>query len=67
MNAHVLTLTEVAAFLKVPKSTVYKLAQQGQVPAFKVGKHWRFLGSDMETWLKNHGGANSSVGCEDQD
>jgi excisionase family DNA binding protein len=50
-------LTEVAALLRVPKSTVYKLAQHHRVPAFKVGKHWRFLQSDIEGWLgaDNHG------------
>ena len=37
-DTQVLTLMEVAALLRVPKSTVYKLAQNGTVPAFKVGK-----------------------------
>ena len=57
METHILTLTEVATLLRVPKSTVYKLAQHGRVPAFKVGKHWRFLQSDIEGWLGagNHG------------
>jgi excisionase family DNA binding protein len=52
----VLTLTEVAALLRVPKSTVYKLAQHGRVPAFKVGKHWRFLQRDIEGWLVGNSG-----------
>jgi excisionase family DNA binding protein len=54
-DPQVLTLTEVAALLRVPKSTVYKLAQNGKLPGFKVGKHWRFLLRDIEGWLKNHG------------
>ena len=54
-DTQVLTLMEVAALLRVPKSTVYKLAQNGTVPAFKVGKHWRFLLRDIEVWLRSHG------------
>jgi excisionase family DNA binding protein len=54
-DTQVLTLMEVAALLRVPKSTVYKLAQNGKVPAFKVGKHWRFLLRDIEVWLRSHG------------
>ena len=54
-DAHVLTLSEVASLLRVPKSTVYKLAQNAKLPGFKVGKHWRFLLSDIEGWLKNRG------------
>jgi excisionase family DNA binding protein len=54
-DTQVLTLMEVAALLRVPKSTVYKLAQNGTVPAFKVGKHWRFLLRDIEVWLRSQG------------
>lgn len=54
MDNQILTLGEVAALLRVPKSTVYKLAQHGRVPAFKVGKHWRFLLRDIEEWLSSH-------------
>ena len=56
-DTQVLTLVEVAALLRVPKSTVYKLAQNGTVPSFKVGKHWRFLLRDIEGWLRSHGNA----------
>jgi len=59
-ETHVLTLAEVAALLRVPRSTVYKLAQNGTVPAFKVGKHWRFLLSDIEGWLRSHGGVSKT-------
>lgn len=52
-ETQVLTLAEVAALLRVPKSTVYKLAQNHTVPGFKVGKHWRFLVRDVEEWLRN--------------
>lgn len=48
----ILTVDELASYLKVPKSTVYKLAQEGRVPAQKVGKHWRFSKEAIDGWLK---------------
>ncbi len=44
----ILNIKEVSNYLKVPVSTIYKLAQDGKVPAIKVGKHWRFLKKDLE-------------------
>lgn len=44
----ILNIKEVSDYLKIPVSTVYKLAQDGKVPAVKVGKHWRFLKKDLE-------------------
>ena len=47
----ILTVMDVAHFLRVPKSTVYKLARVGELPATKIGKHWRFLRHDIHEWL----------------
>ena len=47
----ILTVMDVARFLRVPKSTVYKLARVGQLPASKIGKHWRFLRRDIHEWM----------------
>jgi excisionase family DNA binding protein len=47
----VLTVFEVARFLRVPKSTVYKMARMGELPASKIGKHWRFLRRDLHDWM----------------
>jgi excisionase family DNA binding protein len=44
----ILNIKEVADFLRIPVSTIYKLAQDGKVPAVKVGKHWRFMKKDLE-------------------
>jgi excisionase family DNA binding protein len=48
LDGHILTVAEVALFLRVPKSTGYKLASLGQIPARRIGKHWRFLGKDLQ-------------------
>lgn len=47
----VLTIDELAAYLKVAKSTLYKLAQEGKVPGQKVGRHWRFHRETVDLWL----------------
>ena len=50
-DGEILTVMEVARFLRVPKSTVYKLARGGELPASKIGKHWRFLRRDIHEWM----------------
>ena len=47
----VLTLNEVAEYLRIPRSTAYKLAQEGKIPGQKVGRHWRFHRAVVEDWL----------------
>ena len=48
----VLTVADVAVYLRIPKATVYKLVRQEKIPAHKVGKHWRFIRDELEGWLK---------------
>lgn len=48
---NVLTIEELAAYLKISKSTLYKLAQKGEIPGQKVGKHWRFRRDIIDQWL----------------
>ena len=47
----VMTLNEVAEYLRIPRSTTYKLAQEGKIPGQKVGRHWRFHKAAIENWL----------------
>ena len=41
-SSQIMTVEEVAAFLKLSKITVYKLVKKGQIPGFRVGNSWRF-------------------------
>ena len=50
---NLLTLPEVAELLSVAERTVYLWAQQGRIPAFKLGSSWRFNKSDIEYWLES--------------
>lgn len=46
-----LTIDEVAQYLKVSKETIYKLVQQSQIPASKLGNQWRFYRETVDAWL----------------
>ena len=51
MPENYLTLKDVAELLKLSEKTIYRLAQQGEIPAFKVGGSWRFRASDIQQWV----------------
>lgn len=57
-TAEVLTIEELAEYLKLSKSTIYKLVGEGKIPGQKVGRHWRFSKEGIDNWLKasNKGG-----------
>jgi excisionase family DNA binding protein len=42
---------EVAELLKPRHSTVLDLSRRGVLPAFKIGKHWRYRRADLEEWM----------------
>lgn len=46
-----LTLEEVADYLRLSKDTVYRLANTGKLPASKVGNQWRFRKLDVDQWI----------------
>jgi excisionase family DNA binding protein len=50
-DGDILTLDEVAAYLKAGKRTVYLLAASGGIPAFKLGGTWRFKRSELDRWI----------------
>ena len=51
-ETEILTINEVASYLKVAERTVYRLAAAKKIPAFKVGGPWRFSLSDIDRWIK---------------
>jgi excisionase family DNA binding protein len=52
MTEQILTLKEVAAYLKLTEKTAYRLAAEKKLPGFKVGGSWRFKSSDLEAWIE---------------
>lgn len=63
MPEEILTIKEVADYLKVTERTLYRLAQEGKIPAFKVGGSWRFRREDLERWIQNQ--INTAEGPSD--
>ena len=53
MDSEFLTAEEVAEYLRLPLSTVYKFVQDKRLPGFKVGKHWRFRKETIIQWTKD--------------
>jgi excisionase family DNA binding protein len=52
MNEQIMTLKEVAEYLKLTEKTAYRLAGDNQLPGFKVGGSWRFKKIDLEDWIE---------------
>ncbi|MCK4852444.1 MAG: helix-turn-helix domain-containing protein [Candidatus Omnitrophica bacterium] len=52
MASQMMTVEEVARYLKMKTGTIYKHAQQGKVPAFKVGSSWRFKKATIDKWIE---------------
>ena len=55
MNEEIMTIEECAKYLKTSVSTIYRLAQQGKIPATKVGNQWRFQKKKIDEWLEKGG------------
>ena len=51
MTDDILTIEEVAKYLRVSDRTVYDWAQKGEIPAGKIGTVWRFKKSEVENWV----------------
>lgn len=51
-DLEVLTLPEVAVYLKVTERTIYRLAGSKRIPAFKVGGVWRFSRTEIDNWIR---------------
>lgn len=51
MEDDILTIEEVAKYLRVSDRTVYDWAQKGEIPAGKIGTVWRFKKSELERWV----------------
>ena len=53
LSADIMTISDLAEYLKISKSTLYKLAQAGRLPGKKVGRHWRFHKNTIDQWIQS--------------
>jgi excisionase family DNA binding protein len=56
-GAKVLTVNELSEYLRVHRSTIYRLLKKGQLPGFKIGSDWRFNVEAIDEWRLQQGAA----------
>jgi len=47
MDSEIMTITQVANYLQISEITTYKWVNEGKLPAFKIGRHWRVKKEDL--------------------
>ena len=52
MSEQIMTVKDVASYLKINERTVYRMAMSAKIPAFKVGTSWRFKKEEIDTWIE---------------
>lgn len=57
-DTEILTLPQVASYLKVTERTIYRLVAAKKIPAFKVGGTWRFSTADIQKWISQQSASN---------
>lgn len=62
----VLTIRNLATLLKVGEKTIYKMAQSGELPAFKVRGQWRFSRKDIDAWIEQQKNTTQDFSEDDQ-
>ena len=55
-----LTISEVAEYLKLHELTVRRLAREGELPAFKVGRQWRIQRAKLQEWIDARSGQGAA-------
>jgi excisionase family DNA binding protein len=49
-----MTLQEVADYLRVTPSTIHRMLKRDEIPAFRIGRHWRFNLEEIDNWCASH-------------
>lgn len=58
MSSEIMDVEALAAYLRIPRWSVYRLAAAGRLPGAKVGRHWRFHKALVDEWLISNGRKN---------
>ena len=60
MIENLMTVKEVSALLRVSPQTLYKMLEQGNIPAVKVGSQWRFDRTQIRDWIQGQSGSKAT-------
>lgn len=52
MTREIMTISQVAEYLQLSEVTTYKLVQEGKLPGFKIGRHWRVKKEDLNDYIE---------------
>ncbi|MCF8567592.1 helix-turn-helix domain-containing protein [Alicyclobacillus tolerans] len=52
MDPEIMTISQVAKYLQISEITTYKLVNEGKIPAFKIGRHWRVKKEDLSEFIE---------------
>lgn len=52
MEKEIMTVSQVAEYLQLSEMTTYKLVQEGKIPGFKIGRHWRVKRDDLDEFIE---------------
>ena len=52
MSDQIMTVKDVAVYLKLNERTVYRMATAAKIPAFKIGTSWRFKKEELDAWIE---------------
>ena len=48
-----MTVRELSEYLKLDRMTIYKMLKEGNLPAARIGRQWRFFRSDIDAWIRS--------------
>ena len=51
-ESYIMTVKDLAAYLKIAEKTAYSFALEGKIPGFKVGSAWRFRKGEIDQWIE---------------
>jgi excisionase family DNA binding protein len=57
-----MTLQEVADYLRVTRSTIHRILKRNQIPAFRIGRHWRFNLEEINNWCASRALSKEPMG-----
>jgi excisionase family DNA binding protein len=65
--AKLMTVDEVADYLRVTEKTIYRLLERGKIPATKVGRQWRFDTTSIDKWLRRNSAKANILVVDDEE
>jgi excisionase family DNA binding protein len=53
-KVQILNVSELSEYLRIHKTTIYRMLREGRLPGFRIGSDWRFSVEAIDQWLRDH-------------